>query len=188
MKLFSKLFGSLALMSAFTLTSCEKEEIDLSIVPVNGMTVTLTPEAGGDSQSFTMSTTVMDDAGREHGTFKREDITLKANTTYNATIAFFSDKGGVRQEQNEAIKREEAYYTVKYFSSSNSTSTVETDVDVSVIDKKADGTPLGFKTKFKTDAAGMDAINVELFVAKSKGNSSMNGTVFNATYWIDVQD
>ncbi|MFD2514171.1 hypothetical protein ACFSRY_09860 [Pontibacter locisalis] len=186
MKLFSKLIGSLALMSAFTLTSCEKQEINLSVVPVNGMTVTLTPQAGGDSQSFTMSTTVMDNAGREHGTFKREDIILQANTTYDATITFFSDKGGVRQEQNEAIKREEAYYTVKYFANSNSTSTIE--VDVSVIDKKADGTPLGFKTKFKTDAAGMDAINVELFVAKSKGNSSMNGTVFNATYWIDVQN
>lgn len=188
MSTFTKLASALAVFTLISLSSCKQEEIDLSIIPVNGMTVTLTPEAGGVSQSFTMSTTVVDDQGREYGTYKQEHITLQPNTTYNATVTFFSDKDGVHTEQNRSIKQEEAYYTVRYKADALSESSMKTEVDVTVADLKADGSPLGLSSKFKTGSPGVDAISIELLVSKAQKKSSMAGTVYNSTYWIDVQD
>lgn len=187
MKTLTNLAGGLALLAVFTLTSCKKEQIELNTVPVNGMTVMLVPEGGGEAKSFTMSTPYTDEEGETYGEFKEEHITLRPNTTYNATVTFFSDKDGVHREQNESIKREEAYYTVRYQAGNLTESSMSTDVAITITDTKTDGSPLGFNTRFRTGNAGVNAVQIELFASKTQGKSSMAGTVYNSTYWINVK-
>ena len=187
MKIFTKLTSFVVLLAAFTLSSCEKEELELNVVSVNGVEVTLIPIGGGETQSFTMSTPYTGEDGKTFGELKQEDITLKANTTYNATITYFSNKTGTRVVQNDNIRKEEAVYAVAFEKGSNNTQDFTAELTVAATDKKADGTPLGLLATFTTGKAGVETLYIDLNANKTKGKSYMAGTVFNATYFVNVQ-
>ena len=188
MKLISKLTACFALLAALTLTSCEKEKLELNVVQANGVSLTLVPEGGGETKTFTISTPYTDEAGNVFGELKSEDIVLEANTTYNATIVYFSDKTGTRLDQNESIKKEDHIYTLKYVTGQSSNPDMRTDLAVVATDKKANGSPLGLQATVTTGKAGVEFLNIELNAFKSKGKSSMGGSVFNASFFVIVQD
>ena len=187
MKLFTKIASSLALLAAITLTSCEKEELELNIIPVNGVHVTLVPEGGGESKVFTMSVPATDENGNTYGELKEDDIILKANTTYNATITYFSDKTGTRIVQNTDIARDAGVYSVAYQKGSNNAQDFSAELTIAATDKKPDGSPLGLQATFTTGKAGIETLHIDLNAKKSQGKSYMAGTVFNATYFVSVQ-
>ncbi|MEJ8803746.1 hypothetical protein [Pontibacter sp. H249] len=188
MKLITKFAGCLALLAAFTLASCEKEKLELNVVQVNGVTVTLTPQGGGETTSFTMSTPYTTEDGKVYGALKQDDIKLKPNTTYNATLTYFSDETGTRAEQNEIIKKEEKVYTVEYRKAQSNIDDMKAELAVVTTDKKADGSPLGLQATFTTGKAGIKTLHIDLKAEKRQGKSYMNGTVYNATFFIDVQN
>ncbi|MBC5993910.1 hypothetical protein [Pontibacter cellulosilyticus] len=187
MKLFTKLASCFALLAAITLTSCEKEELELNIVPVNGVHVTLVPEGGGETKVFTVSFPATDNNGNTYGERKADDIILQPNTTYNATITYFSDITGTRTVQNTDITREAGVYSVVYEKGSNNAQNFSAELAIAATDKKADGTPLGLQATFTTGKVGIETLKINLNAKKSQGKSSLSGSVFNATYFVSVQ-
>lgn len=189
MKFSMKLAGAVALATATALTSCQKEEIELKIVPVNGVTLTFVPEGGGQTTSFTMSTPYTSEDGKVYGTLREEHIRLKPNTTYNATVTFFSDKTGTQVAQNQSIANEPQVYTVTYETGkSNAGPDMLAELAIRATDKKPDGSPLGLQTTFTTGKAGVETLQLNLNAEKRQGKSYMGGTVYNAFYGIDVQE
>lgn len=179
MKISKLAFLYVLLISVFAITACDDDDpvIENEEEVITTLTFVLTPDGGGDVQTFNFV-----DLDGDGGTDPViTNATLSANTTYSGSLTLLNESETPAEDITAEIEEDDDEHQF-FFSSSIA------DLSVMATDTDGNGDPVGLSSQLTTGAAGTGTLTITLIHEPDKGATGVaDGDITNAGGETDIE-